>query len=88
MSEQLPAVTHEVQAWRAYKRAYELERASLELSFLTHIPEPTLDAAKNQQRQAIFNIALKLLNAERDKSMDIAVAHWLKYRTMRPPADV
>lgn len=86
MSEpELPAVTYHVQAFRAFKRAYELERAGFELDQLAVIPSPTLAPEANNQRMAVFKIAQRLLNAERDKAMDDVVKLWTTYRSMRPP---
>jgi len=84
---QLPAVVFHHAAFNAFRTAYDLSRASLELSGLSAIPNREMSDDKNLQRQAIFSIAYKMLNAERDRAMDIAVKHWIKYRTMEPASE-
>ena len=79
-----PPVTYHIAAFNAFRVAADLSRSAISLSSLSYIPNIEVSADKTDARQAVFKIAYKLLMAERDRAMDIAVKHWLKYRTMEP----
>ena len=74
---------YERNAHAAFVRAYEMNIAVDRLHFFTN-NNSSLPAAQIAQRQAILDIARKLLVTERDKAMDYAVLMWTKFRTFNP----
>ena len=83
-SVEYPPSTYHIAAFNAFRLAADLSRSALALSGLSYIPNQEVAEDKRASRNAVFGIAYKLLMAERDRAMDIAVKHWLKYRTMEP----
>lgn len=66
-----------------FAQAYELNRALRALrSAEVHGTPPGFTEQQKAQRQAILNLAYKIIEADRDRAMDAAVAKWSAFRRM------
>lgn len=67
----------------AFEQAFALNNCVhwIKMARLHGAPE-SLTPEQKEQRGAILGIAAKILEADRDRAMDKAVAHWQKFRRM------
>lgn len=75
--------SYQATALAAFDRAHWLHRCTYEIMLeATHGAPDNLTQEQLNQRTALLTIAQKILASARDREMDLACAHWQRFRKM------